>query len=534
MYWLLLAGRGSGKTRSGSEWIRAVKEHVSPIALVGPTAADVRDVMVRGPAGLLAIAPPDDYPDYQPSNRRVVWRNGAYALLFSAEEPDRLRGPNHAAAWCDELACLIAGTLIETPLGPKPIETIRQGDFVETRSGPRRVAWAGLTRQSAPLWKLTTTAGDILIGTANHPVFIDKKGFVQLQSLVVGDGLVKWRLSKASSGAVGDGGSITAITDTCYVANVQKLDMLLPVYNLEVIGEHEYFANGIVVHNSWQYPEETWSNLQFGLRSGPQPRACITTTPRPIKLIRQLMEDPLSRVSRTSSYHNRAHLAPSFFDQIIKRYEGTRLGRQEIYGELLEDVPGALWTHDIIERTRLPYYAKLPDFARIVVAIDPAMTSGEDADSTGIVVAAKDSHEHAYVLADHSGHYQPHEWAQTAIAAFHNPARPADRIVAEVNNGGEMVEHTIRMIDPGVPFTAVHASRGKVIRAEPVSALYQQERVHHIGTFGALEDEMTSFTIDWDRATNGSPDRVDALVWAITELIIAESAPDYWLAWSRW
>jgi phage terminase large subunit-like protein len=250
VYFMLMAGRGSGKTRSGAEYIRQVKNIASPIALIGATAADVRDVMVRGPAGLLSIAPPGDYPEYQPSNRRVVWKNGAEALMFSAEEPDRLRGPQFAAGWCDEIA-------------------------------------------------------------------------------------------------------------------------------------------------SWSYPDETWSNFLFGLRLGKNPRAVVTTTPRPIKLVRELIADPQCHVSRTSSYANRAHLAPAFFSKIIARYEGTRLGRQEIYAELLDDVPGALWTREILERDRLPFGTKLPEMARIVIGLDPAVTSGEDSDETGIIVCAKDYHGQA-------------------------------------------------------------------------------------------------------------------------------------------
>jgi predicted phage terminase large subunit-like protein len=162
------------------------------------------------------------------------------------------------------------------------------------------------------------------------------------------------------------------------------------------------------------------------------------------------------------------------------------------------------------------------------------MSSGEEADETGIVVCGKDFHGHGYVLDDVSGHYLPAEWAKTAIAAYHNPAHRADRIIAEINNGGEMVEHTLRMVDPGIPFTAVHASRGKVIRAEPVSALYEQGRVHHVGTFSQLEDQMTSFTVDFDRDLNGSPDRLDALVWAMTELLVEDSGSLFLEAWGKW
>jgi phage terminase large subunit-like protein len=375
---MMMAGRGSGKTRAGAEWVRKIKDTHPLIALVGSTWDDIRDVMVEGPAGILASAPPGDYPKYEPGNRRIIWNNGAAAYIYSAQRPDRLRGPQHHAAWCDEMA-------------------------------------------------------------------------------------------------------------------------------------------------AWQYPDDCWSNLQFGMRLGKAPRTLVTTTPRPIKLVRELLKDPLTRVSRSSSYANRRHLAPTYISKIIQRYEGTRLGRQEIYAEVLDDVPGALWSQDLIETHRLPFGAALPDMARIVVAIDPAMTSGEDADETGIIVAAKDFQGHGYVLSDVSGHYQPHEWARAAITEC--TERRADRIVAEINNGGEMVEHTIRMIEPNVPFRAVHASRGKVVRAEPVSALYEQGRVHHVGMFPQLEDQMCSFVIDYDRSRDGSPDRVDALVWALSELLVEPVPP---------
>jgi len=186
----------------------------------------------------------------------------------------------------------------------------------------------------------------------------------------------------------------------------------------------------------------------------------------------------------------------------------------------LEDLPGALWTRDAIERARV---GAAPSLRRVVVAIDPAVSSGESADETGIVVAGLAENGHAYVLADLSGRYRPHEWAARAIAAFH--AHHADRVVAETNNGGEMVEATLRIVDPGVPFTAVHAARGKVARAEPVAALYERGRVHHLGAFPALEDQMCGFVHDFDRAAAGySPDRVDALVWALTELLVAPRA----------
>jgi phage terminase large subunit-like protein len=355
--WLLLAGRGFGKTRTLAEWVcdQAASGQASRIALVTATAADARDVLIEGESGILSVASPSCRPVYESSKRRLTWPNGAIATSFSAEEPERLRGPQHDAAVCDELG-------------------------------------------------------------------------------------------------------------------------------------------------AWSRPE-TWDMLQFGLRLGRRPRCLVATTPRPTKLIRELLarEGHDVVVTRGSTYENRANLALGFFSQIIRKYEGTRLGRQELNAELLEDTPGALWSQSIIDAARQA--AVPPDLARIVVAVDPAVTSGEDADETGIVVVGKDHQGHGYVLADASGRYQPIEWAKIAIAAYQ--AHHADRIVAEVNNGGEMVENTIRMVDSNVPFTAVRASRGKVTRAEPVSALYEQGRMHHVGTFAQLEDQMTNFTSDFDRRAAG-------------------------------
>jgi phage terminase large subunit-like protein len=370
---MLLAGRGFGKTRCGAEWIRSeVKAGRRRLALVAPTAADVRDIVVEGESGILAVHPEDERPIYEPSKRRLTWPNGAVATTYSADEPERLRGQNSQAAWCDELG-------------------------------------------------------------------------------------------------------------------------------------------------SWRYPD-AFDQLLFGMRSGDNPRVVVTTTPRPTKLIRDLVRDPTCIVTRGSSYENRGNLAPAFFDQIVRKYEGTRLGRQELEAELLEDTPGALWTHALIEANRV---RAAPDLLRVVVAIDPAVTSGEESDETGIIVAGKDKNGHGYVLADLSGRYAPTDWAKIAIAAYRN--HKADRIVAEVNNGGEMVEATLRMVHSGVAFSAVHASRGKVVRAEPIAAIYEQGRGHHVGTFPQLEEQMTNFTTDFDRTAAGySPDRVDALVWAFTNLLVEE------------
>lgn len=374
--WLVLAGRGFGKTRTGAELVRSrvATRSARRLALVAPTTADARDVMVEGESGILAVSPRWDRPIYEPSKRRLTWPNGAIATFYSADEPERLRGPQHDAAWCDELA-------------------------------------------------------------------------------------------------------------------------------------------------SWRYPE-AWDMLMFGLRLGKDPRVVVTTTPRPVSLLRKLIDDPTAVVTRGTTYENTANLAPDFLSEIIRRYAGTRLGRQEVEAEILDDVPNALWSRKIIERARA---RTPPALSRIVVAIDPAVTSGAMADETGIVVAGQDAASHGWILADLSGRYRPIEWAKIAATAYW--AHHADRIVAEVNNGGEMVETTLRVIDPNLPVAAVRASRGKIARAEPVAALYEQGRVHHVGAFPDLEDQMCTFVRSGqsERAANSAStsfDRVDALVWALTDLLI--------------
>lgn len=257
---------------------------------------------------------------------------------------------------------------------------------------------------------------------------------------------------------------------------------------------------------TWYYPQETWDNLLFGLRIGQHPRVVATTTPIPIALIKNLLKSPNVAVTKGTTYENRANLAPSFYSQIITRYEGTRLGRQEINAELLEDVPGALWHRANI------LVKPAPDMKRVVVAIDPAVTSSESADETGIVVAGKGIDGFYYVLADRSARLSPDGWASRAIQAYRD--FKADRIIGEVNNGGEMVELTLRTVDRNIPYKAVHASRGKVARAEPIAALYEQGKVFHIEPFEALEDQL----VTWTPETGKSPDRLDALVWAMAEL----------------
>lgn len=364
---LYLAGRGAGKTRSAAEWVRKTARRFPGcrIAIVARTAADVRDVCIEGESGLLAVHPPAERPLYEPSKRRITWRNGSQATAYSADEPDLLRGPQHHFAWCDELA-------------------------------------------------------------------------------------------------------------------------------------------------AWDRLEDAWSNLRLGLRLGTHPRAMVTTTPRPLPLIRDLLKSPTTVVRRGSTFDNAANLAPSALAEFRAKYEGTRLGRQELFGEVLDDVPGALWNRAMLDGGRVE---TVPDLVRVVVAVDPAVTSGEDADETGIVIAGKGTDGHLYVLADRSCRLSPDGWARRAVAAFDEFR--ADRIVAETNQGGEMVESVIRTVRPDLPVIRVHASRGKRTRAEPVAALYEQGRVHHRGAFAELEDQMCTFAPE---AGAASPDRVDALVWGLSEL----------------
>jgi phage terminase large subunit-like protein len=274
--------------------------------------------------------------------------------------------------------------------------------------------------------------------------------------------------------------------------------------------------------------QETWDMMSFGLRLGKTPRWLITTTPRPSKLLKSIMARDDVVVSTGSTFDNEANLAPPFIEAIKRRYEGTRLGRQEMYAEVLNDTPGAMWSLESIDRDRVK---QLPweGLARVVVAIDPAVTSGEDSDETGIIVAGIDAVGHGYVLEDLSGRYAPHEWASIAITAYRRHG--ADRIIGERNNGGDMIEATIRSIDPNVSFKSIHASRGKVTRAEPISALYEQGRIHHLGTFTQLEDQMCSFTSDFSKATAGySPDRVDALCYSISELLLGQTQTKLYFA----
>lgn len=381
--WLVLGGRGAGKTRAGAEWIRGqalgkapfAEAPVGRMALVGETMHDVRSVMVEGISGLLAIHPDSERPVFEPSRNRLVWPNGAIAQLFSAEDPDSLRGPQFGAAWADEVA-------------------------------------------------------------------------------------------------------------------------------------------------KWRYAECAWDMLQFALRLGNEPRTVATTTPRSVPLLKRLMGDAATVISHSRTVDNSAHLAPSFLAEMKRRYAGSVLGRQELDGEMVVEVAGALWRRDWIEQGRAD---RRPELQRVVVAIDPPVTATAHSDACGIVVVGRGEDGRAYVIDDRTvTGRSPELWARAAIAAYRDHA--ADRLVAEVNQGGDMVETVIRQIDPSVPLRKVRATRGKWLRAEPVAALYAEGRVVHVGAFPALEEQMCLFGAA-GAAAGRSPDRLDALVWALTDLILDAGGP---------
>lgn len=362
--WMLRSGRGGGKSRAGAEWVRKMTSRVSRLALVGRTSADFRDTMIEGESGILSVCPPKMQPHWEPSKRRLTFPNGCIVTAFSAEEPDRLRGPQFGAAWLDEAA---------------------------------------------------------------------------------------------------------------HYAQI----------------------------------EEVWDNLTLGLRLGRRPQVCVTTTPRPIKWMREIIAEPTTVDVRVSTYANLKNLAPSYRATVLDRFEGTRTGKQELYGELLEDVVGALWNAEMIEESRVP---EAPEMDRIVVAIDPAGSSNKNSDETGIIVVGK-SGNHAYVLADYSGKYSPHGWARRADLAYDEFS--ADAIVYETNYGGEMVTSTIRGTGTKARLDPVHSRRGKHIRAEPIVSRYEQGMVHHVGTLDQLETEQ----ITWIPGEGDSPNRVDALVHGATKLL---------------
>ena len=375
--WVALAGRGWGKTRAGAEWVRhRIKKGDKIVHCVAPTKGDVRRVMVEGDSGLINVCwkgdksyrgSPLGLPIWSPTNNTLTWENGAKAVFFSAEDPERLRGPQAYSAWTDELC-------------------------------------------------------------------------------------------------------------------------------------------------AWRNAQETWDMLQFGLRLGRRPQVFVTTTPKTTKLIRNILDDDKTTVSTGSTYDNAANLADTFLDAVRKTYEGTRLGRQELYAEILDEASGALWNRTLLASCEVDK-DDVPTLNRIVVSIDPAVTSNAESDMTGIVVAGVDVNGRAYVLEDHTGRYTPQQWAAKAVDLYRE--HMADRIVAERNQGGDMVRHTLHTEDETVPVKLVHASRGKMARAEPVSALYEQDKVRHVKGLNDLEDQM----VQWEPlGSTGSPDRLDALVWAITDL----------------
>lgn len=367
MIWAIIAGRGFGKTRTGAETVRIWSDQVPIIHIIGRTTTDLRDTMIEGPAGLLSVHPDYNKPKYEPSKKRITWPNGCRAQLFSADEPDVLRGPQCYKIWADELA-------------------------------------------------------------------------------------------------------------------------------------------------SWKYAEDAWDMALLGLRLGEHPQAVVTTTPRPTKIIKDMVIDEDNHVTKGSTFENAANLSPVFFKKVVSKYEGTRKGKQELYAEILEDIEGALWDQKLIDQAHV---SKAPDLIRIVVAIDPAVTSDPDSDETGIVVAGIGTDNHCYILDDLTGIYTPMQWARRAIGAY--TTRKADRIIGEANNGGDLIEQVIRTLDKDVSYSKVWASRGKVTRAEPVVALYEQRRIKHVGSLPELETEMTTWAA---KEGEKSPNRVDALVWAVSELML--------------
>jgi len=379
---MILGGRGAGKTRTGAEWIRArvtgaVVGGVPParrIALIGETIVDARRVMVEGVSGLLAIHRRDEEPKFQASKNQLVWSNGAVAQLFSAEDPNSLRGPQFDAAWCDELA-------------------------------------------------------------------------------------------------------------------------------------------------KWRDPETVWDMLQFALRLGEMPQVLVTTTPRPLQILQAIMDDAATVTTRAETAKNAVNLSPRFISEVQRRYQGTALWRQEFLGEIVEDHDGMLWRRDWIEERRTD---KAPELVTIVVAVDPPVTATKASDSCGIIVAGLGEDRRAYVLADCTLQGRaPQVWARAVMAAYQN--FQADRVVAEVNQGGDLIETVLKSVEASAPIKKVRATRGKWVRAEPIASLYAEGRVAHVGRFEALEDQMCAFRAD-GRAAGRSPDRVDALVWALTELMLNTGA----------
>jgi len=364
--WLIRSGRGAGKTWTGANWvIERAKQNLAPIALIAQTKADARDTMVElGPSSIMKVAPPDFMPEYEPSKRRLTFPNGATATVFSGDEPNQLRGPQHSTVWIDELA-------------------------------------------------------------------------------------------------------------------------------------------------KFKYPDETWDNMEFGLRLGDAPQVLVTTTPRPLPIIRRLIKDKRTVDIVVSTFANKHNLSSSFLERIKARYDGSRLGKQELYGELLDDTPGALWTADLIDKTRVE---DTPRMKRIVVGVDPAVSATTTSNATGIVACGVGIDGHLYILADATIAGTPKEWGKAVINLYQNVK--ADKIIAEGNQGGDLVKANIRQIDRYAPVKMVRATRNKFTRAEPIATLFEQGKAHIVGRLPQLEDELTT----WVHGEK-SPDRLDAMVWGATELV---------------
>jgi len=502
--WIINAGRGFGKTKAGSEWVRhRVKMGNGIVHCVAPTKGDVRRVMVEGDSGLLNVCWKGDktyrgahmgYPVWSPTNNTLTWENGAKAVFFSAEDPERLRGPQCHAAWC-----FTAGTKILTSTGEIPVEGVTVGTLVQTSKGLHPVV--ATSKRPMTVGQVVFSDGRTLTGTYDHPIMTEGGQWVPLGDLGGGD--------KA----------VTVESSSISVISVWRPRGEQYVYNLQVDGVHEYIANGILTHNcdelaAWSRAQDTWDMMQFGLRLGQHPQVLVTTTPKPTKLIRNILADDKTIISRGSTYDNAANLAGTFLEAVRKQYEGTRLGRQELYAEILDEASGALWSRSLLASCEIDK-DQVPDLRRIVVSIDPAITSNAESDMTGIVVAGVDINGTAYVLEDATGRYTPQQWAAKAVELYNR--YEADRVVAEKNQGGDMVKHTLLTECPTLPIRLVHASRGKMARAEPVSALYEQGKVKHVKGLNELEDQM----VTWEPLGSlGSPDRLDSLVWSITDLLL--------------
>ena len=375
-----MAGRGAGKTRTAAEWLawEAIRQPMTRWAIVAPTFSDARDTCAEGESGVITVL--RRYKMLKSWNRsigEIILTNGSRIKLFSADQPDRFRGPQHHGAWCDELAA--------------------------------------------------------------------------------------YRYSDA------------------------------------------------------------WDQLQFGLRLGSKPRIIVTTTPRPVPLIRALAnrKDGSVAITRGSTFDNAANLAPSALMELQARYNNTRMGRQELYGEILEDVEGALWTKGLIDRNRVTEH---PPLARIVVSIDPAVTNTKDSDETGIIVCGSDAAGNGYVLGDYSFRGSPLDWASKAVEIFDK--HKADSILVEVNQGGDMVTAVLQQIRMGLPIREVRVHVGKRLRAEPISAMYEQGRIHHVGEYEQLEDQMAT----WTPEEVDSPDRLDAMVQGFADLLGTINIANYFNA----